>query len=242
VNGVIGDIVDSFERSPVRVTDADEPIFVVPFTSGRERLMADSEVLVVTGTSGQPGTLSSGSVVTGLAATGQYALLDATSDGSTVIVGGTTTGGPAVFLVERDIDAPVACAANPNSTGAVGDLRAEGSGYVAIDDLRLVASDLPQGQFTLLVTSQDLDFAPNPGGSEGNLCIGPDIGRFNDQILPVGAGGQVAFDVDLAMIPKPSSFVAGVPGETWHFQTWHRDLVGGAQTSNFTRAISVTLR
>ena len=29
-------------------------------------------------------------------------------------------------------------------------------------------------------------------------------------------------------------------GETWSFQTWHRDSAGGQATSNFTDAVGVT--
>lgn len=242
LNGVPGDPVAPFATAAVRLTDGGEPLFVVPFQSGRERLMAGSSVLVETGTPASPGTISSGAVVTNLLAGAPEGRLEATYDGSVLLVSGATTAGPSLFLVEREIGATVSCAAVPNSTGLIGDLRAEGSSYVVVNDLTLVGSDLPPNQFTLLVTSQDQQFVPNPGGSAGNLCIGPDIGRFNAQILPVGAGGEVEFDVDLTMIPRPSTITSGVPGDTWLFQTWHRDVSGGSQTSNYTRAVAVTLR
>ena len=31
-------------------------------------------------------------------------------------------------------------------------------------------------------------------------------------------------------------------GETWNFQTWHRDSVGGIATSNFTNGLAVTFQ
>jgi hypothetical protein len=33
-----------------------------------------------------------------------------------------------------------------------------------------------------------------------------------------------------------------VPGETWYFQAWHRDLVGGTATTNFTDGLEVTFQ
>ena len=36
--------------------------------------------------------------------------------------------------------------------------------------------------------------------------------------------------------------VAVVAGETWNFQGWHRDAVGGSATSNFTQGVSVTFQ
>ena len=38
--------------------------------------------------------------------------------------------------------------------------------------------------------------------------------------------------------------IATMPGDTWNFQTWHRETGGGAgqASSNFTRAVEITLR
>jgi hypothetical protein len=33
--------------------------------------------------------------------------------------------------------------------------------------------------------------------------------------------------------------VAVAAGETWNFQSWHRDAVGGVATSNFTDAVQL---
>ena len=72
------------------------------------------------------------------------------------------------------------------------------------------------------------------GGSQGNLCLGGSIGRF----LPAQstAAGTFAMTVDLDAIPTPLGSVSVLSGETWNFQTWHRDLAG---TSNFTEGASV---
>ena len=52
-----------------------------------------------------------------------------------------------------------------------------------------------------------------------------------------GAATQV---VDLTAIPT-NLFgpTAALPGDTYYFQYWHRDAVGGAPTSNLSSALSV---
>ena len=82
------------------------------------------------------------------------------------------------------------------------------------------------------------------GGSQGNLCLGGNIGRFvgPGQVMDSGASGSFAMTVNLNAMPAPtlSGTVAVQPGDTWNFQAWHRDSVGGMATSNFTDAVSVT--
>ena len=42
-------------------------------------------------------------------------------------------------------------------------------------------------------------------------------------------------------LPHPVSGTVGtMVGDTWNFQVWYRDAVGGSATSNFTDAVSVT--
>jgi len=40
----------------------------------------------------------------------------------------------------------------------------------------------------------------------------------------------------------PTGFVAVAAGETWSFQAWHRDSVGGATVSNFTNGLEVDFK
>jgi hypothetical protein len=49
-------------------------------------------------------------------------------------------------------------------------------------------------------------------------------------------------DIDLTAIPGPGGTSVVSPGDTWNFQTWHRDIVGGGQTSNLTDAVSMVWR
>jgi hypothetical protein len=125
----------------------------------------------------------------------------------------------------------------PNSTGQPARLLAAGSG-VAGDPLRLIADRLPTNQFGGFLTGTTQGFIPNPGGSQGNLCVVGSIARFWSQIGNAGSWGEYAITVDTTAIPtSPVSSVR--PGETWHFQFWYRD-VNPSSTSNFTDAVAVT--
>ncbi|QDV06273.1 hypothetical protein Poly30_17810 [Planctomycetes bacterium Poly30] len=128
----------------------------------------------------------------------------------------------------------------PNSSGASGTVRATGSPFVANNDLGLLASALPTSSFGFFIVSSTQGFAANPGGSQGNLCVGGAVGRFIGQIQNSGATGEIAVTVDLTQIPQPTGPVVGAAGESWNFQCWFRD-ANPTITSNFTDAIEVVL-
>ena len=127
------------------------------------------------------------------------------------------------------------------STGAPSSIEVTGSGSVSQNNLALVAGDLPLNAFGFFLTSQAQGFVANPGGSQGNLCLAGSIGRYvgAGQILNAGAAGSFTLPLDLNQTPTPTGLVAIGVGETWNFQAWHRDAVGGSATSNFTDGISV---
>ncbi len=135
------------------------------------------------------------------------------------------------------------CAANPNSTGATGSMELLGSAVIAVDDLTLVASNLPVGATAFFLVSEDRGFIPNPAGSAGNLCISGPIGRFvgPGQVQMVPSSGSVSLPIHLWGIPSPWGLQTGEPGDLYHFQAWHRDAIGGVATSNFTDGVSVML-
>jgi hypothetical protein len=128
-----------------------------------------------------------------------------------------------------------------NSTGSSGSLSGTGSATVANNDLTLVASDLPLNSFGYFLTSRTQGNTPQPGGSQGVLCLSGNIGRYTGpgQIQNSGAAGSFDLLLDLTQTPTPTGFVAVAAGETWNFQAWHRDAVGGVATSNFTDGLEV---
>ncbi|MEM9379199.1 MAG: hypothetical protein AAGB93_04545 [Planctomycetota bacterium] len=159
----------------------------------------------------------------------------------------TKLNGPGVDLygVLRYTLAPernVVCSGEPNSRGLGGRLRAIGSRDLAFNELRTTASGLPQFTTGIFLCSRTTGFAANPGGSQGNLCLGGAIGRFLTQAFSTGATGSATIQAFLNVLPQPSGATAAMAGETWNFQAWYRDLDFGGPTSNFSDAVAVTFR
>jgi hypothetical protein len=132
--------------------------------------------------------------------------------------------------------------ANPNSTGAVGRIDASGSAVFAVNELRLAAAYLPLNTFGYFLCSRTPAVVPHAGGSQGTLCLGGNIGRYNQAIVNSGPFGNLGIALDLTSMPSPTGFGTAAAGETWHFQCWYRDSVAGATTSNFTDTVAVDLQ
>ncbi len=82
-----------------------------------------------------------------------------------------------------------------------------------------------------------------PGGSQGDLCLGGAIGRFNGatEIQLGGPCGIFDLVVDLTSVPTPFGRTSVMAGETWVFQCWYRD-TNPSSTSNFSDAVNVTFQ
>ena len=133
------------------------------------------------------------------------------------------------------------CTPNVNSTGATGSISAVGSRIASANDITLEASSLPASSFGFFLTSTSQGAVANPGGSAGVLCLSGAIGRYvgPGQILSSGSAGSFSLEIDLGAIPTPTGTVGVMPGDTWNFQAWHRDSIGGSAVSNFTGAVAV---
>ncbi|MEM9378589.1 MAG: hypothetical protein AAGB93_01475 [Planctomycetota bacterium] len=133
------------------------------------------------------------------------------------------------------------CSAEPNSTGQRAEILASGSADVSVNDVTLIARDLPRDAFGFFLVSRDEGFVANPGGSTGNLCLGGAVGRFvgPGQIRNAGAAGTFELTIDLGAIPQPTGSVQVAPGDAWSFQAWFRDASGGVATSNLTNGVTV---
>lgn len=151
----------------------------------------------------------------------------------TLTVGAVVPGGAA--LAVRYCDPAVL-----NSTGLPAEMYATGSPQVIDNDLTLIAIQLPPVTVGYMIGSQTEGFVVQPGGSEGNLCLGGTIARFRAQIQNSGIAGRFHVPIDLTAIPLgPGQAV--MPGETWSFQAWFRDMTpSGSAGSNFTDGIRVT--
>ena len=131
-----------------------------------------------------------------------------------------------------------------NSTGLSGRMRADGSATVTDQDVTISALDLPTSSFGFFITSQQAGFTFPVSNSEGALCVTGSIGRYvgPGQIQNSGTAGEFSLALDLNAVPSPTGFLSVAPGDTWHFQAWHRDALGGQTTSNFTDAVAVTFQ
>lgn len=131
------------------------------------------------------------------------------------------------------------CTATPNSTGVAGETRAVGSPAVSSNDVTLEAHDLPPAMFGIFVVSRTQASTPV---ASGTLCLGGSIGRYQSpgQVFAVDPAGYASLAIDLAAIPQGLGTEPVIAGETWNFQAWHRDVVGGTQTANLALPTSVT--
>jgi hypothetical protein len=130
--------------------------------------------------------------------------------------------------------------AGMNSTGTSASLIAAGSLDPNLNDLSLTAQNLPLNRFGYLLCSRNEDWNVLPGGSNGILCMGTPIGRFIQNVMHSGTSGSFTHQVDLTQMPM-QPVVAVLPGETWSFQVWYRDLLL-LPTSNFTEALRITFQ
>jgi hypothetical protein len=130
-----------------------------------------------------------------------------------------------------------------NSGSGAARMRVWGQPTVAANDVRLVATSLPHISFGFFLASRTQGFVANPGGSQGNLCLGGAIGRYvgPGQIKNSGPYGSFQLDIDLTTMPSPTGPVAAQAGQTWNFTAWFRDANPGS-TSNFTDGVSLLLQ
>ena len=131
--------------------------------------------------------------------------------------------------------------ANPNSLGLSARMQAEGSDVAADNDLTISCFDMTPSAFGFFIVSDQAAFVMNPGGSQGNLCIGGSIGRYvgPGEIQSSGASGQFSLVLDLTSTPQPLGPISIQGGSTWHWQAWYRDTVMGLATSNFADGLQI---
>ena len=121
-------------------------------------------------------------------------------------------------------------------------MHALGSPVLGQNNLTLRAVDLPALQWSYFLMSQNQANVPGFGGSQGTLCLGAPIVRFNmsgtGQVNQTTAGGTRTLLIDFSNLPQAIVFQ---PGATWNFQLWFRDLNPGV-TSNTSNGVTVMFR
>ncbi|MFT4647930.1 MAG: hypothetical protein ACI87O_001582 [Planctomycetota bacterium] len=130
----------------------------------------------------------------------------------------------------------------PNSSGSAAGMLATGTELVADNDVTLEAVNLPPSQFGYFLTSQTPYFLAGPGSSQGNLCLGGNLGRYNalSDIRFSSATGEFSLQLDLTDMPT-NPHQAVFVGQTWNFQAWFRDQ-NPSSTSNFTDGLAITFQ
>lgn len=131
--------------------------------------------------------------------------------------------------------------AAPNSSGQPGRIEAFGSAVAADNDVFLLSTQLPANSFGYFICSVQFGNPVMPPASQGFICLGGSIGRYSalQQIRRTGPSGTFGLELDLTQTPQPTGLVPVVGGQTWYYQTWFRDAVGGVTTSNFTDATRI---
>ncbi|MDF1836819.1 MAG: FG-GAP repeat protein, partial [Planctomycetota bacterium] len=150
-------------------------------------------------------------------------------------------GAGAVFVFQLHADSANYCGpAVANSLGLAANLIHVGSLSIAANDFTLQVDGLPPGQMGFFLSSMGQDFVPNPGGSQGHLCLGRDlIGRHNrpHELRVSSAVGTFELTFDLQDMPVSLAGSSILAGQTWNFQAWYRDLNPGP-TSNFSNGLT----
>lgn len=153
--------------------------------------------------------------------------------------------GSVVGVAFDSVDSTVECnGAALNSSGQTGRIQALGDGAASGDDVVLYADRLPAFQTVLFLNSREPGSMPMVGGGAGTLCLGGSVNRY------LGPGevsfstplGEAWLRLSLPNSPDGAIVSPVLAGETWYYQAWHRDVVGGAQTTNLTGAVAVTYR
>ena len=167
-------------------------------------------------------------------------------DGDMVLDGDQIQSDPSLDMDgDGQLDACVAaryCTGAINSSGDGGSMHAIGSPVLSQNNLTLRAIDLPPLQWSYFLMSQSQASVPTFGGSQGTLCLGAPIVRFNipgtGQVDQTTGGGTRTYLLDYQGLPQGVTFL---PGATWNFQLWFRD-VNPSVTSNTTDGVTVMFR
>lgn len=144
-------------------------------------------------------------------------------------------------LLAENIDYEGYCDAIPNSTGNISVMTpVAGTADTQYGYLLVQCYGLPANKFGYALCSANQGNILMPPGSEGRLCLGGPIGRFVSQVQSSGPSGFIYTEVEMDNLPLGGG-TAIQPGESWNFQTWHRDNNPTA-TSNFSRAMTIEFR
>ncbi|MEM6673697.1 MAG: hypothetical protein AAF726_12700 [Planctomycetota bacterium] len=193
--------------------------------------------IVSIGDLGRPLDNHSGGAV--LSLDGRYACFETIDPDGSVLDNGTFDD---VIVRDRGFGTGAAggtyCDSATNSSGAAAELSVLGTNRLADQQLTLRAELLPTNSLGYFLFSETADDVLGFGGSQGRLCLGGQIFRLSSFVQFSGGNGQVALPLPFAQLPSAATLSVG---DTWNFQYWFRDAVGGQPTSNTSSAVCVPL-
>jgi len=143
-------------------------------------------------------------------------------------------GDEGAFLVQLEtLDAHAYCTPVVNSTGSPALITAQGSSSLIENNLVLLAQPMGGGQPGVFY------YGPNeiqtPFGN-GFRCVGGAVVRLWPPVVASGTGVLLRA-VDFLNLPSGAAINAG---ETWKFQAWFRDPLGGGAGFSLSDGLSVT--
>ena len=154
---------------------------------------------------------------------------------------GSASGSAQLYCLLRPLGTAYCGVANLNSTGLPGTLAAHGSAEIDCGSFELLAAQLPAAVPCVALIARRPDATTVGWDGGGILCLRQPIGLFRNALAVSRPDGSVTLQPALAApLPAPLSG-AIVPGETWRFQVWFRD-VGPVASSNLTHALAVTFK
>lgn len=128
------------------------------------------------------------------------------------------------------------CQSSINSAGTSALISSSGSASVTANDLVLHVTGAVAMQMGLFYYgSSQIQVA----FGDGFRCVGGTTARFNPALMS-DASGDVARWVDCTQPPAGSGPTQILPGSTWYFQYWYRDVAAGGAGFNLTDGLGVS--
>ncbi|MFT7486375.1 MAG: glucose/arabinose dehydrogenase [Candidatus Paceibacteria bacterium] len=147
--------------------------------------------------------------------------------------------GGQIYRIEEDC-AGVAtnyCSVSPNSAGSGATIVFGGTNSITANDMVMTVSNCPNnvpGIFFYGPGAVDLPLG------DGRLCVGSPIYRQQPPVFTDSMFGFATKAVDFTNGPEGSGPSQILPGSTWFFQFWFRDVAAGGAGSNTSDALDVT--
>lgn len=128
------------------------------------------------------------------------------------------------------------CIGAANSAGAGARMGIHGSLSIAANNLTLTSSGCPPQHFGIFFYGPDAVQLPF---GNGYRCVAGTILRLSPAVS-TGASGDAALAVDYGSAPMSGAPGAVLPGATWNFQFWYRDVPAGGAFFNLSDGLRLT--